>query len=514
MRRFSALVLIVFCDSGLAASGIRIIAGPCLQNPTETSMTVVWMTDATSTGWVEYGDGTSLSEKAVASHDGLIDADQRLHRVTITGLKPGSTYRYRVVAKEIVDLQPYSVTYGGTTASDIYDFSVLDPARSSYSFIVLNDLHDKVPIMKKLLAHAAKKPYDFVLLNGDIINDPKSEQHVIDVFLRPAGELFAARIPFFFVRGNHEVRGRHARPLKRYLRNADQDYYYAFSHGPVRFVILDSGEDKPDDHPAYSGLADFDRYRSLQARWLEREVTTTAFRTARYRIALTHIPIVGSAKRHGTIDCGRKWGDLLNKGKLDLYITAHLHRHALLEPAPGVHDYPVVIGGAPAEGRATLIRVDVNPAELNVTIMIDDGTTAHTRRIRLADRDRKSLLEGVSRIGVPTAAGALCVFGDDAIPLVATRSRRGAGAPIVAATRLGGGRAVAFGWTPFTTVFTEYRNAPAGEHPQSDEEKRDQWLLRFSRTVGRNLGPFFQAWGVPTSEKARASITDLPAWMP
>ena len=32
--------------------------------------------------------------------------------------------------------------------------------------------------------------------------------------------------------------------------------------------------------------------------------------------------------------------------------------------------------------------------------------------------------------------------------------------------------------------------------------------------LGRNLGPFFQAWGVPTSEKARVSIADLPAWMP
>ena len=26
--------------------------------------------------------------------------------------------------------------------------------------------------------------------------------------------------------------------------------------------------------------------------------------------------------------------------------------------------------------------------------------------------------------------------------------------------------------------------------------------------------PFFQAWGVPTSEQARQSIARLPAWMP
>lgn len=72
----------------------------------------------------------------------------------------------------------------------------------------------------------------------------------------------------------------------------------------------------------------------------------------------------------------------------------------------------------------------------------------------------------------------------------------------------------AFGWDPFKAVFAEYRHLRAEERPQNDDEKRDQWMVRFSRTVGRNLGPFFQAWGVPTSEQARASIAHLPVWMP
>jgi hypothetical protein len=39
-------------------------------------------------------------------------------------------------------------------------------------------------------------------------------------------------------------------------------------------------------------------------------------------------------------------------------------------------------------------------------------------------------------------------------------------------------------------------------------------MVRFSRAVGKNLGPFFQAWAIPTSEQARKSIADLPVWMP
>lgn len=71
-----------------------------------------------------------------------------------------------------------------------------------------------------------------------------------------------------------------------------------------------------------------------------------------------------------------------------------------------------------------------------------------------------------------------------------------------------------FGWEPFTKLFTEYRGLPDDQRPKTDDQKRDQWMVRFSRMVGRNLGPFFQAWGVPTSEEARASIADLPVWMP
>lgn len=72
----------------------------------------------------------------------------------------------------------------------------------------------------------------------------------------------------------------------------------------------------------------------------------------------------------------------------------------------------------------------------------------------------------------------------------------------------------AFGWETYKRVFAEYRDLPRGERPKSDAERRDQWMVRFSRACGRNLGPFFEAWGVPTSEAARASIAALPAWMP
>ncbi len=71
-----------------------------------------------------------------------------------------------------------------------------------------------------------------------------------------------------------------------------------------------------------------------------------------------------------------------------------------------------------------------------------------------------------------------------------------------------------FGWEPFTDVFKAYRAAKQSDLPKNDNQKRDQWMVRLSARLGRNLGPYFEAWGVPTSETARQSIAQLPVWMP
>jgi hypothetical protein len=72
----------------------------------------------------------------------------------------------------------------------------------------------------------------------------------------------------------------------------------------------------------------------------------------------------------------------------------------------------------------------------------------------------------------------------------------------------------AFGWEPFKKVFAEYQGLPDAERPGTELEKHDQFLTRFSRAVDKDLGPFFTAWGLPTSEAARKSVAQWPRWMP
>jgi hypothetical protein len=71
-----------------------------------------------------------------------------------------------------------------------------------------------------------------------------------------------------------------------------------------------------------------------------------------------------------------------------------------------------------------------------------------------------------------------------------------------------------FGWEPFKKVFADYRALPSNQRPKTEEQKHDQWMMRMSQATGKNLGPFFQAWGIPTSDAARKAIEPLSAWMP
>ncbi len=70
----------------------------------------------------------------------------------------------------------------------------------------------------------------------------------------------------------------------------------------------------------------------------------------------------------------------------------------------------------------------------------------------------------------------------------------------------------AFGWEAFQEVFDEYNKLDPNERPKEQQEKNDEWMVRFSKTVGRNLGPFFRAWNIPVTEKALAEVSGLPEW--
>ncbi len=71
-----------------------------------------------------------------------------------------------------------------------------------------------------------------------------------------------------------------------------------------------------------------------------------------------------------------------------------------------------------------------------------------------------------------------------------------------------------FGWESWRKYLHSFDGTEYGPEPKGDDEARDQFLIRYSKIANKNLGPFFDFWGIPVSSSAKAEVSKLDAWMP
>lgn len=344
---------------------------PYLQAPTNDGITIMWLTNQLCLNWVEYGETENLGIKAQQCVHGMMNINSRINTVTLTNLKPDTTYYYKVFSKQILDFQPYKITFGEIINSETYHFKTLNPKAKEVSWLVLNDIHDRPKSFGELIQLNQNKPYDFVFLNGDMFDYQTDENQIINHLLNPCS-LFSTEKPFMLVRGNHETRGKYSRNLLDYYYNYDKKEYYTFKMGPVFTIVLDTGEDKKDSHPVYGGTVNYDSYREEQAVWLEKQMKSKAFKNAPFRVVMMHIPHYHSDEEHGTTECRRLFGPLFEKYKIDLFVAGHTHEYGMFEPNKD-HSYHFVIGGGPETGIRTLIRIEANDKVLNLQMLNDSG---------------------------------------------------------------------------------------------------------------------------------------------
>ena len=359
---------------------VKITHGPYLQNLSENEVTVVWTTDKPCKSWVEFSkkeDGknfySQLPRKAYASQDGLCCVDT-LHRVTVTGLEKNTTYFYRVLSQEVKELLPYRPVLGNIVSTDIWKkpltFTTLDGRQETLSMVMINDIHGKNDLQKKLLEMAPPQNVDMVVFCGDMCNYINKQSDIFTGFLDTSVGLFASRKPFVYVRGNHETRGAYARNFFRYLAGPEGKFYYAFTYGPIRFVVLDSGEDKPDTDVEYSGLVDFDNYILEQKKWLARELESPEFRAASFRVVLSHIPF-GKGGWYGSERLRKQLLPLLEGARIDLMLSGHNHTFGFMDKGK-VTAFPIIVNSNNSVltmfGSKDLLKVQVKQIDGKVLL--------------------------------------------------------------------------------------------------------------------------------------------------
>lgn len=73
-----------------------------------------------------------------------------------------------------------------------------------------------------------------------------------------------------------------------------------------------------------------------------------------------------------------------------------------------------------------------------------------------------------------------------------------------------------FGWGAMRKFMKNYEEDIKNHAnlPQNNQEKIDQWVLRFSRIVRRNIKPQFEMFGLPVSAQLDDQLADLRPWCP
>lgn len=354
---------------------------PYLQNLSSRAVTVMWVNSQKSYNWVEINKKGEAPRKVTSAKHGLNQAYNRINKVRITNLLPDTEYEYKVYSKVIKEFKPYKVSLGGVIEKGPFAFKTPPVKENAINFVVFNDLHNYPEIIPTLLnKFAPKKDYDLVVYNGDSFDWVEGEGAILKDLIAPSNQMFSTSVPFVMVQGNHEPRGNFARQMFDYFDYPNDRCYYAFTRGPVRFIVMDAGEDKADSDPEYSDLVAFDPYREEQAEWLATEIENPEFKKAAFRVVLIHIPPFHGNGWHGEKHCAKLFNPLFNKGKVDLAISGHTHKYATHDADRATHHYPMVIGGGwgsgpePAKGGTrTLIKVEATQKQLRMRMYIDNG---------------------------------------------------------------------------------------------------------------------------------------------
>jgi len=327
--------------------------GPYLQYMTPNEVTVVWTTTVDCISWIDIfeEDGSSFYEKnrprVFEASDGLKTIG-KTHKITLTNLKPSTRYVYRAYSKEVIDPNYRYPVYGRTVSTDpttrqqLY-FTTDKLNKDKTKCVVISDMHEHASKIGKILEDVNWDEIDFVVSDGDFVSDIDYEKDLFDGGLDTCVDIFAKEIPFYAVRGNHETRGKMAHKVKDYFYSPQNKYYYTFSSGNTLFIILDGGEDKPDSAIEYSGLVDFDSYRTKEAEWLKKVTESEKFKNAEHIIVFNHIPpFTKKMFWHGDAEVREKFVPILNNADIDLMICGHNHRYSFQDKKSGVNNFPII----------------------------------------------------------------------------------------------------------------------------------------------------------------------------
>lgn len=116
--------------------------------------------------------------------------------------------------KEILRYQAYNKVFGNTAQSEFSEFTLPAPDSDNFTALVFNDLHQHPKTFRALCQQIQDIDYDFVVFNGDCVDDPASHEQATAFISELTEGVHGDCVPTFFMRGNHEIRNAYSIGLR------------------------------------------------------------------------------------------------------------------------------------------------------------------------------------------------------------------------------------------------------------------------------------------------------------
>ena len=281
---------------------------------------------------VEYCEGNTIDEcnqKAIAvteevsSYALVNNKDEKItYYVTKARikLKPDTIYTYRV-GDEYLGVQSEDVT-----------IKTVKPATEKFRFAHVSDSQSGTiangkgtgEYYRRTLSAIANGGNDFIIHTGDVVEYSKYESFWTEML--DTNFDYLSKTPVMAISGNHETtyqgRAGESETYKHFYykmlsQDVTQGFYYSFSYGNVKFIMLNTNR-----------LLN-DKLTTDQYKWLKNEL---AAKTEKWTIVSLHNPIYsvgkyGAARANNKISLALKTqlADLFARTKVDIVLQGHDH---------------------------------------------------------------------------------------------------------------------------------------------------------------------------------------------
>lgn len=283
-----------------------LLVGPYLQNLKPDAVTIMWETTSPAVGKVIYGEDVFENSAADVR-------SATMHEVTLKGLRPGNTYKYRCA--------------WGDQISEPAQFKTAPPLGTRECRIaVYGDSRSAPETHARTASLIAREAPDIVLHTGDLVTDGTVYAQWKPEFLDPILP-YASSITWFTVAGNHERESAH---YYNYVSLPGNESWWSTDYANVHIIGLDSCLAADE--------------KSEQYQWLVRDLQNNR---QEWTIVFFHHPLFSGHATRPVPSFRSAWQSLFMEYGVDLVFVGHDHHYYRTYPIGGVVHITTGGGGAP-----------------------------------------------------------------------------------------------------------------------------------------------------------------------